>query len=125
MENVTARESEGAGALVGDGLLLSNSAPLCKTLFELPNGSRFATSGADAETLIKLMATPRGITSTSVWPNTPGVQHVTTRLAAVIHRLRHERGVRIDTIMEPNVSRPGHHARYFLRDTINRVPLRR
>lgn len=123
MENAPARKSEGAGTLVGDSPLSSKSAPLGKTLFERPDGSRFVTSGADAETLLKLMATPRGVTSTVLWPNTPGAQHVTTRLGAVVHRLRHERGVRIDTVMEPNVSRPGRHARYFLRDTIKRVPL--
>lgn len=124
MKNALPPQGKGAVVVVADSPLSSKSAPLGKTLFERPDGSRFVTSGADAETLLKLMATARGVTSTSLWPNTPGAQHVTTRLGAVVHRLRHERGVRIDTVMEPNVSRPGHHARYFLRDTIKRVPLK-
>ena len=110
-EDVVARDR-----LFADKLRLPN-----KTLFEHADGRRFATGGADARTLLTLITSKRGVTSLMLWPNHNRRRNVTTRLSSVIHRLRSQRGVAIETVMEPNVGRPGRHARYFLRSAIRRV----
>lgn len=110
--------AEGSVTLAGDASFSTHSAPVGKTLFRREDGSCFATGGANAGALLKLIASPGGITTLDLWPRRAHEPGITTRFGSVLYQLRTRFGLTIDTLYEPNITRPGRHGVYLLRERL-------
>lgn len=112
---------KGSVIVAGDAPLSTRSAPAGKTLFRKQDGSCFATGGANARALLKMMASPGGITTLDLWPRRADEPGITTRFGSVLYQLRTRFGLAIDTLYEPNITRPGRHGVYLLRERLTVV----
>lgn len=121
MENAPAPKSEGSVVVVADSPLSPKSVAAGKTCFCREDGSCFATGGANARALLKMMASPGGITTLDLWPKRADEPGITTRFGSVLYQLRTRFRLNIETLYEPNVTRPGRHGVYLLRERLTVV----
>ena len=102
----------GGGSALANGLRnrsSTSSLASCNTAtFRMEGGLKFTLCGKRAIMMQKLIAARRiGVTQLDV-------VLTSIRLSSIIFDLRHRQGLEIHTVMEPNSSSSGLHARYFL-----------
>jgi hypothetical protein len=121
MQDAPAPRSEGAVVVVADSPLSPKSIAAGKTAPRREDGSCFATGGANAQALLRMMAAPEGITTLDLWPRRADEPGIATRFGSVLYQHRTRFGLTVDTLHEPNVTRPRRHGVYLLREHLTVV----